>query len=195
MKNTVRIIGGQWRSRKIAFPTVTGLRPSADRCRETLFNWLGHDVVGRVCLDLFAGSGALGFEALSRGASWVSFVDNHPEVIASLKASAQKLQSTQQEIQQAHYPNLPSFKPQQFDLVFLDPPFAENVIIGALNLLKSRHLLTEDALIYCEAPKDFNWQLLEQDFQLKKQKTSQQVTYTLWAPRPQAGREESREND
>src|SRR5215467_4091180 len=90
-RNTVRIIGGEWRSRLLEFPDALDLRPTPDRVRETLFNWLGQDLSGRVCLDLFAGSGALGFEALSRGAASVVMVENDPGTLRALRESAQKL--------------------------------------------------------------------------------------------------------
>ena len=90
-RNTVRIIGGVWRSRILDFPDALDLRPTPDRVRETLFNWLGQDLSGRTCLDLFAGSGALGFEALSRGAASVVMVEKDPAVLRALRDSAQKL--------------------------------------------------------------------------------------------------------
>ncbi|HVQ62861.1 MAG TPA: 16S rRNA (guanine(966)-N(2))-methyltransferase RsmD, partial [Burkholderiales bacterium] len=90
-RNTVRIIGGQWRSRILEFPDAADLRPTPDRVRETLFNWLGQDLGGKNCLDLFAGSGALGFEALSRGAVSAVMVEKDPEVLRALRENAQKL--------------------------------------------------------------------------------------------------------
>src|SRR4026208_318989 len=92
--NSVRIIGGEWRRRLIHFPGAADLRPTPDRVRETLFNWLGQDLTGMACLDLFAGSGALGFEALSRGAASVIMVEKDPAVLRALRDNAQKLGAT-----------------------------------------------------------------------------------------------------
>src|SRR3989338_4511193 len=95
IRNQLRIIGGKWRGRKLIFPDVPTLKPTPDRVRETVFNWLMHDIQDAYCLDLFAGSGALGFEALSRGATRVVMVDESPLAIAAIKENAAQLQTTQ----------------------------------------------------------------------------------------------------
>ena len=121
--NEVRIIGGAWRSRLIAFPSRPELRPTPDRVRETLFNWLGQDLTGRRCLDLFAGSGALGFEAASRGAQRVVMVERDAEVFRALGASREKLEAGAVELARADAVEFLRGDARVYDVVFLDPPF------------------------------------------------------------------------
>ncbi len=145
----VRIIGGQWRSRLVRFPAVPGLRPTADRVRETLFNWLGQDLTGKTCLDLFAGSGALGFEALSRNATAVTMVECMPAVRAALATSAATLGTGPRlEIVAADALQFLGKVERLFDLVFLDPPFNQ----GWLDRLWPRlpAVLAPAALVYVE---------------------------------------------
>ena len=151
--NQVRIIGGLWRSRRISFPDHAGLRPSADRVRETLFNWLGQELGGLSCLDLFAGSGALGFEALSRGASRVAMVEKSVEVCAALRRNAELLQAKNLQL---HCMDALEFADAaradaaaRFDVVFLDPPFASQLLQQAL--AKMAPLLKAGAKIYVES--------------------------------------------
>ena len=123
--NSVRIIGGDWRGRRIRFPAAPGLRPTADRRRETLFNWLAADLPDARCLDLFAGSGALGFEAASRGAARVVLVEASREVAAALAATRDGFGADRVTVvhaQMARFLNRPA---EPFDVVFLDPPFAQ----------------------------------------------------------------------
>ena len=124
--NRLRIIGGAWRSRVIHFPTIDGLRPTPDRVRETLFNWLGQDLTGLTVLDLFAGSGALAFEALSRGAAAAVAIESHPEAIRSLRANADALSATGLEIQRADAAQFLASDRRSFDVIFVDPPFRES---------------------------------------------------------------------
>lgn len=132
-QNRVRIIGGAWRSRVIQFVDLPGLRPTPDRVRETLFNWLGQDLTGMRCLDLYAGSGALGFESLSRGASWVTMVEISPRGCRALKDNAARLGARNLNI--VHGDALEFLDsissmgptPTKFDVVFLDPPFGEGI--------------------------------------------------------------------
>ncbi|HMV00446.1 MAG TPA: 16S rRNA (guanine(966)-N(2))-methyltransferase RsmD [Rhodocyclaceae bacterium] len=122
--NTVRIVGGNWRRRVLRFPDSTGLRPSPDRVRETLFNWLGQSLEGWVCLDLFAGSGALGFEAASRGADRVVMVEKAPRVFAALKDNAQLLEAGHKvELLRGDALQYAASTSSRFDLIFLDPPY------------------------------------------------------------------------
>jgi len=123
--NQIRIIGGQWRGRKLHFPAHEDVRPTPDRVRETLFNWLGQDLSGASILDAFAGSGALAFEALSRGASLAVAVDRNRVLVHALHATATKLGTTRLE---AHCADAYAFlkrDARRFDVVFLDPPFAD----------------------------------------------------------------------
>lgn len=151
--NTVRIIGGQWRRRVLRFPDSEGLRPTPDRVRETLFNWLGQDLAGRSCLDLFAGSGALGFEAASRGADKVVMVDNSPKVLAALEANARLLGADGRlEIVRADAVKFASSLRAaglRFDVLFLDPPYKQGWLDRLSALLPE--LLTADGALYVEA--------------------------------------------
>lgn len=124
--STVRIIGGEWRGRRIRFPAAPGVRPTSDRRRETLFNWLARDLEGAWCLDLFAGSGALGFEAASRGAARVVLVDASREVTAALAENARALDPARLKVIHAAMARYLNRTPEPFDLVFLDPPFARS---------------------------------------------------------------------
>jgi len=164
-KNEVRIIGGKWRGRKLKFPTAKGLRPSQDRARETLFNWLAPWINDARVLDLFAGSGVLGFEALSRGAQHADLVDQSAQVVAALETAKQLLQANNATIHRADAPAYLKRLPQQptrtagpahegyYDLVFIDPPFASPLAAQALEQLLARQLLTADALVYLETSK------------------------------------------
>lgn len=150
--NTVRIIGGEWRRRVLRFPDSEGLRPTPDRVRETLFNWLGQDLTGLTCLDLFAGSGALGFEAASRGAAKVVMVENSPKVFASLEANARFLDSGGRlQIVRADavkFASPLSSTGARFDLLFLDPPYNQGWIDRLAPLLPK--LLADEGALYVE---------------------------------------------
>ena len=147
--NTVRIVGGLWRSRILEFPDAVDLRPSPDRVRETLFNWLGRDLSGMVCLDLFAGSGALGFEALSRGAASVIMVEKNPVVLRALRDNAQKLGATGLTIVRGDALEFVRDARSRFDVVFVDPPYRLGMQVAALDLL--RGLLAEGGRVYVES--------------------------------------------
>jgi 16S rRNA (guanine966-N2)-methyltransferase len=155
MANTLRIIGGEWRGRRIRFPGKGGIRPTPDRVRETLFNWLMAKVSGSRCLDLFAGSGALGLEALSRGAARVTFVERDRENAASLAATVAALAPSRAAVIEADALAWLAGAPEAFDVVFLDPPFAAGLLGEAIRLLESRGWLADDALIYVEMPAKF----------------------------------------
>ncbi|MGE0557483.1 MAG: 16S rRNA (guanine(966)-N(2))-methyltransferase RsmD [Burkholderiales bacterium] len=144
----VRIIGGAWRSRRIRFPDRPGLRPTPDRVRETLFNWLGQDLDGRDCLDLYAGSGALGFEAASRGARRVVMVERDPLAVRALQANAAMLGAAAVEVVRADALEFLKNQGARFDVVFLDPPFADDCWARLLSLLPD--CLTAGGLVYCE---------------------------------------------
>ena len=164
-RNRVRIIGGKWRSRIVTFPAAAQLRPTPDRVRETLFNWLGQRLDGLSCLDLFAGSGALGFEALSRGAGRVVMVERDRQVHAALRESAQLLQAEGAEIVNGDGLAYLERAAGVFDVVFLDPPFASDLAARALAALPP-HLAT-DGRVYVEtalatqAPA--GWSVLRED--------------------------------
>jgi len=157
----VRIIAGEWRSRRIAFPEAPGLRPTPDRVRETLFNWLGHDLAGYRCLDLFAGSGALGFEALSRGAEKVILVERSPTVVRALEGNAARLGAMGTDRLRIVRADALEFLRRErdaaaagqssarFDVVFLDPPFGDHVSSEVLGLLPA--MLATGGGVYLEA--------------------------------------------
>ncbi|MCL7751535.1 16S rRNA (guanine(966)-N(2))-methyltransferase RsmD [Guyparkeria hydrothermalis] len=154
----VRIIGGEWRSRRLRFPPARDLRPTPDRVRETLFNWLGQDLAGWRVLDLFAGSGVLGIEALSRGAAWVGFVERSARVARSLEENLARLDAPAERftiwaMNARHWWSSP---PQRFegpiDLVFLDPPFRQPELLQeALEALAEAPWLAEDARVFVES--------------------------------------------
>ena len=147
---TLRIIGGEWRRRVLRFPEAEGLRPTPDRVRETLFNWLGQDCSGMTCLDLFAGSGALGFEAASRGAEKVLMVESAPKVAEALQTNARLLAAEDRvEVLRQDAVKFASSTPLRFDLVFLDPPYRQGWIEQISPLLP--RLLHPEGLVYVEA--------------------------------------------
>lgn len=146
----MRLIGGRWRSRILHFPDLPGLRPTPDRVRETLFNWLGQKLHGLSCLDLFAGSGALGFEAASRGAVRVVLVDRSPQAVAALTRNAGRLGADKQvEIVCADAVRFVTLARTRFDILFLDPPFGQDWIEQLAPLIPE--VLGKDGLIYAEA--------------------------------------------
>ena len=145
----MRIVGGRYRSRRLRVPARPGLRPTPDRVRETLFNWLGQDLAGCACLDLFAGSGALGFEAASRGAARVVMVERDRAALAGLERSRAALGARQVEIVAAEADAYLGRAAERFDVVFLDPPFGQNVLPAILGRLAPR--LAAGAQVYVEA--------------------------------------------
>jgi 16S rRNA (guanine966-N2)-methyltransferase len=147
----LRIIGGAWRGRKIRFPAVEGLRPTPDRVRETLFNWLAPVIAGSRCLDLYAGSGALGLEALSRGASAVTFVERQRDAARLLDETARSLAPGRATVHQAAVLAWLAGPASAFDVVFLDPPYDSAELAEAMPLLEARGWLAPDAFIYLEA--------------------------------------------
>ncbi|MBL8448649.1 MAG: 16S rRNA (guanine(966)-N(2))-methyltransferase RsmD [Dechloromonas sp.] len=148
--NTVRIVGGAWRRRLVRFPDSEGLRPTPDRVRETLFNWLGQDLSDQTCLDLFAGSGALGFEAASRGARRVTLVEQNAKVFAALKGNAALLGAAERmELLRGDALQYAASTASRFDLILLDPPYRQ----GWMDRLAPHldRLARDDAAIYVEA--------------------------------------------
>ncbi|MFL2840779.1 MAG: 16S rRNA (guanine(966)-N(2))-methyltransferase RsmD [Pseudohongiellaceae bacterium] len=177
----VRIIAGKWRGRKISFPDQKGLRPSADRIRETLFNWLQSNIVGTRCLDLFAGSGALSIEAASRGARQVTCIELNQEPAASIKKNITLLKTNAISlIQHDAIKFLKTAKPEiKYDLVFLDPPFIENLLEKSCQLLENNSWLSDSALIYMESNQAIENYDLPLSWALIKQKKAGLVYYGL----------------
>ncbi len=173
LTNQVRIIGGDWRGRKLPIIQAPQLRPTPDRVRETLFNWLMRDIHDAVCLDAFAGTGALGFEALSRGAKHVSFVDNAKNVVQQIQDNCTTLDCTEKvSIQQRNF--LDTRFTEYFDIIFLDPPFNCQLLSDCLSYSKS--LLSEQGLIYVESESKVSF---DSDFEVLKAKQAGQVHYYL----------------
>lgn len=192
---SLRIIGGEWRSRKLAFPEIEGLRPTPDRVRETLFNWLHTSIPGATCLDLFCGSGALGFEALSRGAASVTFVDKAPEVCYQIKHNLNLLKSQQGEMISATVLDWLESKvtdqEARYDVVFLDPPFNRQLITPCITLLESRGLLNNRAFIYIESEQSWVPTGIPDNWDLYREKTAGQVSYRLYSRQDLSYKEES----
>lgn len=182
--STVRIIGGEWRGRKLSFPEIESLRPTPDRVRETLFNWLQSYLPGARCLDLFSGSGALGMEALSRGAASVTFVDQAAEVVSQLRSNINLLKAQNAEIIAASALNwVDSRLPDQearYDLVFMDPPFHKGLVAPICEMLEQRSLLREEAMIYIETERSLALDNLPPNWTLHREKTAGQVAYRLF---------------
>jgi 16S rRNA (guanine966-N2)-methyltransferase len=147
--NRVRIIGGKWRSRIVRFPPAAELRPTPDRVRETVFNWLGQRLDGLACLDVFAGSGALGFEAMSRGAPRVVMVERDRAVARALRDSAKLLEAEGLEVVESDALAYLKRATESFDVVFVDPPYASGLAMKALELLPAR--LNPGARVYVES--------------------------------------------
>jgi 16S rRNA (guanine966-N2)-methyltransferase len=179
-RNSVRIIGGGWRGRRVSFPDIPGLRPTPDRVRETLFNWLQQRIAGARCLDLFAGSGALGLEALSRGAKELVFVE---QAVAAARALQEQLirfggQARAQVAEMGAARYLRSV-PQAFDIVFLDPPFGRDALAEYVPMLDEGQWLKPGALVYLENEKRAGVPPLPAHWQLLKSKSAGEVGYHL----------------
>ncbi|HEV7929289.1 MAG TPA: 16S rRNA (guanine(966)-N(2))-methyltransferase RsmD, partial [Nitrosospira sp.] len=164
VKNKVRIIAGEWRSRVLTFPDNTDVRPTPDRVRETVFNWLGQDMSGKCCLDLFAGSGAMGFEAASRGARKVVMVESSPGVMTTLRGSSLKLGASQVELVAMEASNFIDSDARRFDVIFLDPPYRLGLLPELLSKLHAH--LASGGLVYVEndrlADAPAEWQVWRQ---------------------------------
>jgi 16S rRNA (guanine966-N2)-methyltransferase len=174
----VRIVGGAWRSRRLTFPASEGLRPTPDRVRETVFNWLAAYLPGATCLDLFAGSGAFGFEALSRAAARVVLVEKRLDVVAALRDNREQLKAEHADIVHADAADYLRGPATAFDIVFLDPPYASGLLVPCVQLLEARGWLKPDAYIYLEAPQG-GVPSLPESWQLLRSKTAGQVGYHL----------------
>lgn len=180
MSNKLRIIGGDWRSRCISFVDVPGLRPTPARVRETVFNWLRNDIIGSRCLDLYAGSGALGFEAASREAKLVVQIENNSLACKALKDNANHLAATQIKMLQSDVFQYLAGAAQEFDIVFIDPPFAMDLAVKTCLLLETNHWLSKHAKIYVETESTLTLTGLPENWQLLKSKVAGEVGYHLF---------------
>lgn len=181
-QNRLRIIGGQWRGRRLEFPDIPGLRPTPDRVRETLFNWLQSEIVGARCLDLFAGSGALGLEALSRGASRVVMVDEASAVTRQLESNLQILQADNASVARMSAQTFLERGPgdARYDVVFLDPPFGLELVSPIVQLLEKGDWLAPDALIYVETERSLHELDLPASWEPLREKHTGHVRYRLF---------------
>jgi len=184
----LRIVAGNWRSRLLQIADVPGLRPTSERIRETLFNWLAPGIHGARCLDLCAGTGALGLEALSRGAGELVFVERSAVAFRTLEGNIALLGGANAEVLNVdarEYLLGPSTKP--FDIVFLDPPFAADLMDELCRLLTEQRWLADGARIYIEMDKDQPELLIPSGWQVLKNKTAGKVRYMLAATKSEEG--------
>lgn len=172
----IRIIAGMWRGRKLDVLDSPGLRPTPDRIRETLFNWIHQEIVAARCLDLFAGTGALAFEALSRGAKEVVMVESSPKLIESLKQHAETLGSKNHTIQLADAMSWLKQGIKGFDIIFLDPPFGQDYIGKCCATIIEESLLNDNGMVYIESEKNLT---LPDGWELQKQTKAGQVQSML----------------
>ncbi len=179
-RNSVRIIGGTWRGRRVAFPDLPGLRPTPDRVRETVFNWLQRVLPGARCLDLFAGSGALGLEALSRGAQEVVFIDQAPAAARNLREQLGRLNGLAHakvlEMGAARYLR---GAPRAFDIVFMDPPFGQEALAEYVPLLDAGGWVPAGSLVYLENERTAGIPPLPSHWEVLKSKSAGEVGYHL----------------
>jgi len=175
----LRIIGGTWRGRRLRFPPTPEIRPTPDRVRETLFNWLGTRVSGARCLDLFAGSGALGLEALSRGAAHVTFVERDSVAAREVRARLAEWDATGAAVESTDALRFLEGAPRAFDIVFLDPPFGTGLLQASMRKLEDLRWLADGALIYIEATAEEPLPPLPRAWKLIKAKQAGAVGYHL----------------
>ena len=180
-KQQIRIIAGKWRSRQVRFADVVGLRPTGDRIRETLFNWLAPDISGSRCLDLFSGSGALCFEALSRGAAYCLALEQHPQAIACLTETKSLLNASELTISRKDTLKYLQQRPDNaFDIAFVDPPFDLNLITEVCALLEENGWIANGGAIYCELPAQQNDFAPPANWQVARNKVASGVNYILF---------------
>lgn len=182
LEQVIRIIGGKYRGKKISFPNIANLRPTPNRVRETLFNWLMNDIRNARCLDAFAGSGALGIEALSRGAKSVTLIEKNPIIFQNLKKVCASLSNEVINLinddANKYLTDIAPKIPEQFDIVFLDPPFKDSCPYACIDYLYNSDLLVNNGLLYLEFGQKITLDVNKWD--LLKLKKSGQVIYTLY---------------
>ncbi len=179
--SSIRIIGGEWRSRKLTVPDAPGLRPTPDRVRETLFNWLAPTIQGARVLDAFTGSGALFLEALSRGASTGVAIDANTNAVNNLRRNLAVLQCDDAEVLRVDSLQYLSSKTEQgFDIVLLDPPFHQDLLLSACQLLEDNNWLNKGAWIYTESEQAPSSLGVPSSWRLHREKHTGQVHYALW---------------
>lgn len=177
----VRIISGQWRGRKLPVHNVEGLRPTTDRVKETLFNWLAQDIYQSKCLDLFAGSGGLSFEALSRGAESVTMLELDKKAANQLEQNLKTVGATNATVVNGDSLAFLSQPGSAHDLIFIDPPFRKDLIQDVITALENNGWLAPHAMIYIEAEKELGNLTTPNHWHLHREKTAGQVCYRLFA--------------
>lgn len=187
----VRIIAGRWRGRRLPVLASPGLRPTPDRVRETLFNWLAPSLPGARALDLFAGTGALGFEALSRGCAEVVMIDRTPAVARALRANAERLDAAGARVVQAEAldwlaAGAPASETVPFDLILLDPPYTADLLAPALGRIVAGGWLAPGGQVYCEQPRQTAWPIEPRDWIFHRERTAGQVRFGLLRAAPTA---------
>lgn len=180
-KGEIRIIGGKWRGRKLPVLNAEGLRPTTDRIKETLFNWLIPVIRHAHCLDCYAGSGALGFEALSRGAATVMMLEKNRSVYCQLNDVAQKLGADNLTIVETDaLAYLDAHATMPFNIIFIDPPYGKGLVSQTLSQLEHNHWLAEESWIYIETEQDQLSLTIPKNWQLYREKQTGQVIYRLF---------------
>ena len=175
----VRIVAGRWRGRKIEFLNLQSLRPTPDRVRETLFNWLAPTISKAHCLDLFAGSGVIGFESLSRGAASVVMVDNNLRVCAKLRQQAARLEAKNIRIVHQEATQFINHTSETFDIVFIDPPFRSELASVLVHTLSKHPILNPQAMLYVEMPIAKQLDITKTEWQVMRSAKTKQVRYFL----------------
>ncbi|MGB5103786.1 MAG: 16S rRNA (guanine(966)-N(2))-methyltransferase RsmD [Steroidobacteraceae bacterium] len=175
----LRIIGGEWRGRKVGFPPVAAIRPTPDRVRETLFNWLQFDIPGSRCLDLFAGSGALGLEALSRGAAEVVFVESDAQAAGRLAGNLRMLACDRGTVVRTPAQQYLEGPVVPFDVIFLDPPYAERLLAATCRRIEERGWLKPGGHVYLEDAAAAGAPELPPHWTLHRSKRAGEVGYHL----------------
>ena len=176
----LRIIGGKHRGRRLEFKSAEGLRPTGDRIRETLFNWLQPVIAGARCLDMFAGSGMLGIEAASRGAAEVVFIEQQDDAARQLQKNISKLDLTDTRLIQGDaFDSLVTLGEHAFDIIFVDPPFNKGLLIKACQQLEVHHLMKPATRVYLESEQEIKPDELPSGWELVRSKQAGQVFYHL----------------
>jgi 16S rRNA (guanine966-N2)-methyltransferase len=179
-RGRLRIVAGKWRGRLLSVADVTGLRPTPERVRETVFNWLAPRIQTARCLDLFAGTGALGFEALSRGAPRVEFVEVSAKAAATIRQNISLLEALDARLTEGDAMGiLRSGIEEPYDVIFLDPPFADDNLAELCRLLHDNGFVTAGSYVYLEQPQDRSIPVLPAGFNVRREKTAGNVRYAL----------------
>ncbi|MBW3698570.1 16S rRNA (guanine(966)-N(2))-methyltransferase RsmD [Vibrio sp. T187] len=176
----VRIISGSWRGRKLPVHDLEGLRPTIDRVKETLFNWLAQDIPNSTCLDVFSGSGGLGFEAASRQAQMVTLLEMNQKAAKQLEANAKELKADNIKVVNTDALSYLRQPGTPFDVVFIDPPFRKGLLAETVVLLENNGWLAENAIIYIETEKELQLEGMPENWDLYRDKTTGQSSYRLF---------------